>query len=105
MTSSGQLTKSSTNRDVENFLLTQAEAAQFLRVTTRTIRRWAHQGRIQQVRVGNKAVRYPTESIVAFLATSTGSGDPLHAKRSLADTKDLFKTYDLDHEEGNDQTR
>jgi excisionase family DNA binding protein len=100
MTSSGQLTKSSTNRDVENFLLTQ-----FLRVTTRTIRRWAHQGRIQQVRVGNKAVRYPTESIVAFLATSTGSGDPLHAKRSLADTKDLFKTYDLDHEEGNDQTR
>ena len=66
--------------DLETLLLTQDEAARFLKVTTRTIRRWAREGRIQQINVGGKAVRYPTDSVLAFIArnstTEVSDGTP-----------------------------
>ncbi len=59
-----------TRSSLSGVLLTQAEAAQLLKVTTRTIRRWTIQGRLQEVHLGSRTVRYTTDSILAFIAAS-----------------------------------
>lgn len=46
-------------------LLTPAEAAARLRVTTKTLRRWALAGQIKAVRLPSGQMRYPADSLPA----------------------------------------
>jgi excisionase family DNA binding protein len=43
-------------------LLSQAEFAELIGVTARTVRRWARAGLIQEVRIGG-TVRYPADAL------------------------------------------
>ena len=52
-------------------LLTTDEVASVLRVTPRTIRRYAEEGRLQRIHVGDKLVRYEAANVVRLLG-----GDP-----------------------------
>jgi excisionase family DNA binding protein len=47
-------------------LLTPAEAADRLRVTTKTLRRWAEAGNIAAVRLPSGQLRYPAEAVAAI---------------------------------------
>jgi len=47
-------------------LLTQQEVAELFRVTKRTVRRWATEGRLQAVTFGCR-VRYTRESVESLL--------------------------------------
>jgi excisionase family DNA binding protein len=47
-------------------LYTQQELADMLRISTRTVRRWARDGRIEEVRLG-RLVRYTTGSVEALM--------------------------------------
>lgn len=44
-------------------LLTPAEAAARLRVTTKTLRRWALAGQIEAVRLPSGQMRYPADAL------------------------------------------
>jgi excisionase family DNA binding protein len=44
-------------------LLTPAEAARLLRVSTKTVARWAKDGRIEFVRLPSGHIRIPTEAV------------------------------------------
>jgi excisionase family DNA binding protein len=47
--------------------MTADEVAAELRVTSRTVRRWANAGMIERVRLGGRLVRYRRESIEALI--------------------------------------
>jgi excisionase family DNA binding protein len=53
-------------------LLRQAELAELMGVTTRTVRRWARSGLIHEVRIGG-AIRYAADAV--SLATGGRSAD------------------------------
>jgi excisionase family DNA binding protein len=48
-------------------LLTPAEVATLLRVTPRTIRKWASEGRLDRVRLGGRLVRYTPQSVADLI--------------------------------------
>jgi excisionase family DNA binding protein len=48
-------------------LLTTPEVAELLRVSPRTVDRWAIEGRIPRVHVGARAVRYRVDDIAALI--------------------------------------
>jgi hypothetical protein len=54
-------------------LLTPAEAAAILRVTPRTLVRYAEDGRLHRVRLSSRASRYTRESVAALI---TGAPRP-----------------------------
>ena len=47
-------------------LLTPTEVSEQLRVSTRTLRRWAEEGRIERVRLSYRISRYTGESVAAL---------------------------------------
>ena len=48
-------------------LLTPAEVANVLRVTPRTIQRYARDGRLDRVKIGNRLSRYTAESVTRLI--------------------------------------
>lgn len=52
-------------------LYTPAEVARKLRVSERTLRRWAHEGRIRRVRLSYRVSRYTAASIEALVSPVT----------------------------------
>jgi excisionase family DNA binding protein len=73
VTAPGMAQKRGTREDSQtlpfqaNALCTVAEAAGFLRVSTRTVRRLIWSGRLESVRIG-RSVRVPTAALARFLA-------------------------------------
>lgn len=55
-------------QDASPSVITQAEAADRLGVTDRTIRRWVAEGRIRAYRVGPRLVRVDSGDVDAMLA-------------------------------------
>jgi excisionase family DNA binding protein len=48
-------------------LLTAAEVAALFKVTTRTVWRWAHDGRLERIRIGSGVTRFTAASVAALL--------------------------------------
>jgi excisionase family DNA binding protein len=48
-------------------LLTPSEVAEFLRVTPRTVCRYAAEGRLERVKIGQRLSRYTVESVEALI--------------------------------------
>lgn len=48
-------------------LLTAAEVAALFKVTTRTVWRWAHDGRLERIRIGSGVTRFTAPSVAALL--------------------------------------
>jgi excisionase family DNA binding protein len=55
------------NQEHSSALLTEAEAAALLRVTTRGLINWRNNGRVPHLRFG-RTVRYRRESLLAMMA-------------------------------------
>jgi excisionase family DNA binding protein len=55
----------------EKELLTAEEAAERLRITNRTLLRWAREGRIESVRVSKKKILFTEEAIERFIQERT----------------------------------
>ncbi len=53
-------------------LLTTQEVAELLRVSPRTVRQMGACGRLERVKFGYRSVRYPSASVVAFIARADG---------------------------------
>lgn len=53
--------------------LTYEEAAKYLGVTERQLRRWTQSGRVESVRMGSRAL-FSTDALDAFVAASTVGG-------------------------------
>lgn len=51
-------------------LLTQREVAEYLGVTTRTVRNWSAAGKLPAYKLGDKIVRYDMAEVDAFLSLS-----------------------------------
>jgi excisionase family DNA binding protein len=66
-------------------LLTPDEVAAELRVTTRTVRRWARAGLLEQVQLGGRLVRYTPDSIEALIHPENGTSPPARASLSKAE--------------------
>jgi excisionase family DNA binding protein len=62
-----------TRSDPDQLLMTKAEVAALLRVTPHTVRRWAREGRIHQVKLGERTARYTTQSVLEFIVSSNAS--------------------------------
>jgi excisionase family DNA binding protein len=56
--------------------LTPAEAADRLRVSTTTVLRWIHDGRLPAIRVSDRIVRIPIGSFERFVTGQTGEVGP-----------------------------
>ena len=48
-------------------LLTPTEVARVLRITTRTVNRYAIDGRLQRVKIGQRLSRYRREDVLALI--------------------------------------
>jgi excisionase family DNA binding protein len=57
-------------------LLTPVEVAELLRVTPKTVRRWALRGRLPAVRMGPNTVRFAECEIASALAAMRGANCP-----------------------------
>ena len=57
-------------------LLTEAQAAEFLNVHPRTVKKARGDGQIQFVRIG-RCIRYRAEDIAHFIRTKTVANDPV----------------------------
>jgi excisionase family DNA binding protein len=68
-------------------LLTPKEVAELLRVTPRTVRRWAAEGHLQRVRPGGRLSRYTPESVESLIRSTTNSEAP-GSNRDLAKNAD-----------------
>lgn len=53
--------------DPTTILLKRAEVAQKLRVSVRTVDRWADEGRIQRVRLAPKSIRFRAADVAALI--------------------------------------
>jgi excisionase family DNA binding protein len=69
--STSDLIESSLSSHQRTTLLTPSEVAELLRVTPRTVRRWAAEGHLERVRPGGRLSRYTLESVEAFLHPTT----------------------------------
>lgn len=68
-------------------LLTTDEVAAILRVSGRTVRRLANAGRIVQLRLSERTIRYPRRDVLLLLAEQRTPGLVLKVdERTLADT-------------------
>lgn len=56
-------------------LMRRADAAERLAVSERTIRRWGADGRLDERRIGPRAVRVTRESVERLIAAGAVSGD------------------------------
>ncbi len=69
-------------------LLTVPEVAERLRVTDRTVRRWANAGVLERVKLGDRLVRFTPESIEALIRPTSradpGAGGPADAGQKEA---------------------
>ncbi|HLA16469.1 MAG TPA: helix-turn-helix domain-containing protein [Candidatus Limnocylindrales bacterium] len=63
--------------------LTPAEVADRLRVSTTTVLRWIHEGRLPAIRVSDRVVRVPVGSFERFVAAAP-SRRPTIAQRRVA---------------------
>jgi len=54
-------------------LLTPGEAASILRVTPKTLARWAEGGRVERVRLGERSSRYTRASVAALVTRARGA--------------------------------
>ncbi len=77
-------------------LLSAAEAAQKLKITKRTILRWARQNQIESVRLSKKVVLFSAEAIDDFVTSKSKriKGAPMNhqgAGRKTASTKPTRK--------------
>jgi excisionase family DNA binding protein len=63
-----------TDEDDADRLLTANAAAALLGVTERYVWKLGRQGRLPRVKVGGKYVRFPRAAVLAYGATSIGSG-------------------------------
>lgn len=59
------------NDELRKELLTAAEAAKRLKITKRTILKWARAGRIERVKISGKVVLFTAEAIENFLKKQT----------------------------------
>jgi excisionase family DNA binding protein len=66
-------------------LLTPVEVADLLRVTPRTVQRWASQGRLERVRLGGRLVRYTPDSVQALIHPENETSPPARASLSKAE--------------------
>ena len=55
----------------EKELLTVEEAAERLRITTRTLLKWAREGRVESIRVSRKKILFTEEAIERFIQAQT----------------------------------
>ena len=53
-------------------LLTVGEVAAVCRVDTRTVERWAAEGRLRRVRLAPKTIRYRADDVAALLTPTDG---------------------------------
>lgn len=61
--------------------MTPAEVAEVLRVTPRTIRRWANEGRIARVHLGGRLTRYRDRDVAALINDDgTAANGPVEKK-------------------------
>ncbi|HEY2181327.1 MAG TPA: helix-turn-helix domain-containing protein [Solirubrobacteraceae bacterium] len=58
-------------------LLTPTEVAQLLRITPRTVNRYAVDGRLQRVKIGERLSRYRREDVLALIDPEN-SDAPVH---------------------------
>jgi excisionase family DNA binding protein len=63
-----------TTEPADREVLTPAEAAAWLRVSSRTLRRYAAEGRIECVELSARTMRYPVASIEALLGGDQATG-------------------------------
>ena len=61
------VSSTSTAPESSRRLLTADEVALILRVTDRTVRRWANQGRLERIKLGDRLVRFTVESVEALI--------------------------------------
>ena len=59
------------DNEIRKELMTAAEAADLLKVTKRTILKWARAGRIERVKISGKVVLFTAEAIENFLKKQT----------------------------------
>lgn len=59
--------------EVPALAMTQAQAAEALAISERTLRTWTRQGRVPHVQMG-RMVRYPTDRLLAWLESQTKGG-------------------------------
>ncbi|MEQ8844405.1 MAG: helix-turn-helix domain-containing protein [Phycisphaerales bacterium] len=59
--------------EVPALAMTQAQAAEALAISERTLRTWTRQGRVPHVQMG-RMVRYPTDRLLAWLEAQTKGG-------------------------------
>jgi len=55
---------------MENDILTQQEAARYLKVSLKTLRRLVREGRLPEVRLGPRLPRYRVRDLDALLVTA-----------------------------------
>lgn len=67
-------------------LLTPLEVAEILRVTPRTVRQWARDGRIERVRLGGRLARYTAESVEALIHSHNDEPPPAITQTTLQET-------------------
>jgi excisionase family DNA binding protein len=81
--------------DHDTDLLTIAEAAKLLKVSTVTIHRWLKAGRLPSYRVGQKSVRIRRGDLAAVVTpladTPTSEAQPWHVHTSLDTIRPLTK--------------
>jgi excisionase family DNA binding protein len=55
-------------------LLSAAEVAEILKVSSRSVLRYAREGRIECVQLGHRTVRFTPESVAALIRPTTSEG-------------------------------
>jgi excisionase family DNA binding protein len=59
---------------METDTLTTAEVAAYLRVKPKTIRQWAHDGKLPAIRIGRKTLRFHLPDVLAALRAPNAKG-------------------------------